>query len=139
VTVLVQKSSGAVEVPLKVTTRSAPEPIQSQVIAGQPTVFTITLPNDLSVQTYIDPGTPGPDSVHYTFFKASGKEEPIAHASATATGPTGKTESTKLIRFDKGHFVANVQLTSGKWKFEIKAVTDDGQSLSAFFSQDITQ
>ena len=139
VTILVQKSSGAVEVPLKVATRTAPEPIQSQVTAGQPTVFTIALPNSLSVQTYVDPGKPGPDSVHFTFFKASGKEEPIMHASATATGPTGKAEPAKLIRFDKGHFVANLQLTSGTWKFEIKAMTDGGQSLNAFFSQDIAQ
>jgi copper transport protein len=139
VTVLVQEATGAVTVPLQLETRLPPE--QIQVLpgsSGQPTIYTITLAGGVSLQTYVDPGTVGNDVVHFTFFQASGKELPIASASALATPPTGATTDLPLIRFDAGHFVANTTLTAGRWRFQITATTRDGTTYSAYFVQDIT-
>src|SRR5439155_6384274 len=139
VTVLVQESTGAVTVPLQLQTRLPPE--QIQVLpgsSGQPAIYTITLAGGVSLQAYVDPGTVGNDVVHFTFFQANGKEQPIASASAVATPPSGATTDLPLIRFDAGHFVANTTLTAGRWRFQITATTSDGTTYSGYFVQDIT-
>jgi nitrogen fixation protein FixH len=139
VTVLVQEATGAVTVPLQLQTRLPPQQIQVlHGASGQPTIYTITLAGGVSLQAYVDPGTVGNDVVHFTFFQANGKEQPIASASALATPPSGATTDLPLIRFDAGHFVANTTLTAGTWRFQITATTSDGTTYSAYFVQDIT-
>lgn len=136
VVAVVQETSGAVSVPMKVTPRLPLEHITSiPGPPGQSTIYTITLGGGYSVQTYVDPQKAGPAAVHFTFFQASGKEQPIKSASATQTGPSGTTSSMKLIRFDPGHFAANTHLTAGRWTFTIQAVTTKGIPLTAYFSE----
>jgi copper transport protein len=137
VTAVIQETSGAVEVPLKVRTRLPPERIQVSKVPGQPTLYTITLPIGGTLQTYIDPGKPGPNQVHFTFFTASGAEQPITSATASSTDPADAQRPMKLIRFDPGHFVANATLSGGRWTFRIDATTDRGQPVTAYFSQAI--
>jgi copper transport protein len=137
VSVLIQGPAGSVVVPLKVQTRAPLQHVEVTRAQGQPTLYTITLPGGLSLQTYIDPGTPGNNVVHFTFFQASGDEEPIARATATATTPAGNTNDLPLIRFDPGHFVANTRLDEGNWRFDIQATTREGVPLSAYFDQTI--
>jgi copper transport protein len=138
VSVLIQSSARSVVVPLEVQTRAPPQHIEVTRAPGQPTLYTITLPGGLSLQTYIDPGTPGNNVVHFTFFQASGDEQPIARATATATTPAGHTQDLPLIRFDPGHFVANTRLDEGNWRFSIQATTKQGVPLSASFDQTIS-
>jgi len=138
VSVLIQRTAGSVLVPLEVQTRAPPQHVEVTRAPGQPTLYTITLPGGLSLQTYVDPGTPGNDVVHFTFFQASGDEQPIASATATATTPAGHTQDLPLIRFDPGHFVANTRLDEGHWRFSIQATTKEGVSLSGYFDQTIS-
>ena len=105
--------------------------------SGQPDLFTISLPGGATLQTYIDPGRAGPNVVHFTFFQASGAEQPISSASASAVAPSSQTETVPLIRFDSGHFVANTSLASGRWTFLIQATARSGQVLSGYFTQEI--
>jgi copper transport protein len=133
---VVQEQKGAVSIPLKVTPKLPPEQIST--IAGNPTLYTITLGGGLTVQTYVDPDTAGVANVHFTFFQASGTEQPIASASATRTDPAGTTSGMKLIRFDPGHFAANTRLTPGTWTFTIQAKTTAGVPLTAYFTQPIS-
>ena len=135
ISAVVQERTGAVSIPLKVTPKLPPEQIST--IAGNPTLYTITLGGGLTVQTYVDPDTAGVANVHFTFFQSSGKEQPIASASATQTDPAGTTSGMKLIRFDPGHFAANTRLTSGTWTFTIQAKTTTGVPLTAYFTQPI--
>jgi hypothetical protein len=137
VTAVIQEATGAVEVPLKVRTRLPPEQIQASKVPGQPTLYTITLPIGGTLQTYIDPGTPGPNQVHFTFFTAAGAEQPITSATASSTDPSDAQRPMKLIRFDPGHFVANATLSAGRWTFRIDATTNRGQPVTAYFSQTI--
>ena len=135
--VVVQEAATAADVPLRLRTRLPPEQITVSRAAGQPTLYTIKLGGGLSLQTYLDSAKAGPSTVHFTFFQASGKEEPITSARAMAITPGGADQPLKLIRFDRGHFASNVRLSAGRWTFRIGAVPARGQPLSGYFSQTI--
>jgi hypothetical protein len=131
-------SASSTDVNLKLRTRLPPEQITSQSAPGQPTIYTISLGGNLTLQTYVDPGKAGPNTVHYTFFNGA-NEQPISEATARAESPSGTQAATKLIRFDRGHFAANATLTAGRWTFFIDARTTGGADLSAYFTQTIAQ
>jgi copper transport protein len=133
--VVVQQATTATDVPLRLRTRLPPEQITVSRSPGLPVLYTIKLSNGLSLQTYLDPAKPGPSTVHFTFFQASGKEEPITSASAKTITPAGADQPLKLIRLTSGHFAANLRLTPGRWTFSIDAVPAGGQPLSGYFSQ----
>jgi nitrogen fixation protein FixH len=135
--VVIQQAATAVDVPLRLRTRLPPEHIAVSRQPGQPTLYTIQLGNGRSLQTYLQQPIPGQGLVHFTFFQASGKEEPITSASATAIAPAGADQPLKLARLASGHFVANLSLTPGQWTFRINATTAGGQPLSGYFSQTI--
>jgi copper transport protein len=137
VDVLVQEPSGGVEVPLRIQPRLPREQLSTQRQPGQPTLYSISLPGSSQLQTYVDPGRSGNNSVHFTFFGPSGNELPVTSATASALTPSGTTESLRLDRFSKGHFVANTRLQSGKWVFLIDATGQDGSPLTGYFRQDI--
>jgi putative copper export protein/nitrogen fixation protein FixH len=138
VDVLVQQSTGSVTVPLRLTPRLPSERIQTTAASGEPTLYTIALPGGNSVQTYVDPGSAGKSTVHFTFFQAAGTELPIASASGSSVPPGGSVQAMPLLRLDKGHFVANTTLRSGRWRFVIQATTDQGAVYTAYFDQSIT-
>ena len=137
VAVVVQEANGAVEVPLQLETRLPPEQITVSRVAGQPDLYTISLPGARSLQSYVDPGKAGKDTVHFTFFQGSGSEQPITSASASALSPSGQTVTLSVIRFDPGHFASNSDLVPGRWRFQIQATMPNGQVLSAYFVQEI--
>jgi copper transport protein len=133
----VQGSTTAVTVPLTMRPTLPPEHVSVNRAAGQPTVYTIMLAGGGSLQTYVDPGTPGTNAVHFTFFQSSGAELAISSATASAVPPGGASEPVKLIRFDPGHFAANVELAPGTWIFQISASAKDGSSVGGYFRTSI--
>jgi copper transport protein len=137
IVVLIQTPTASTDVTLHLRTRLPPEQITAQAASGQPTIYTIQLGGGLSLQTYVEPGTKGPNTVHYTFFQANGNEEPISKATASSESPSGTQAPMPLIRFDPGHFAANTTLTPGIWTFFIQATTQSGRQLSAYFRQTI--
>jgi hypothetical protein len=40
-----------------------------------------------------------------------------------------------LLRFGPGHFVANLDITSGEWRFLLHLTTKDGADLTARFAE----
>ena len=118
---LVEGSGPAVTVPMELTTRTAPQPVKVSEAPGQPTLYTITLAAGGTLQGYIDPGRPGPNTVHFTYFNQSGDEQPADKARARMTGPSGRSEALTLIRLGPGHFAANVDLEPGRVSFAIEA------------------
>jgi copper transport protein len=137
VDMVIQEPSGGVEVPLHVQPRLPTQDITVQVIPGQPTVSSIALPGGAQLQTYVDPGRSGTNSVHFTFFGANGNELPIASAGASALAPDGSTEALTLQRFSAGHFVANTKLDPGRWLFLIDATARAGTPYTGYFQQRI--
>jgi hypothetical protein len=132
--VVVQESTSSVTVPLRFRTMLPSEQISISVVPGQPTLSTVTLADGGSMQGYVDPGSAGPNAVHFTFFQASGNEQPIKSAEASSISPQGASAPIKLIRFDPGHFVSNQTLESGRWTFRINATLADGTVSSAYFN-----
>jgi copper transport protein len=135
--VVIQQAATAVDAPLRLRTRLPPEHITVSRQPGQPALYTIQLGNGRSLQTYLQQPLPGQGLVHFTFFQASGQEEPITSASATAITPAGADQPLKLARLASGHFVANLSLTPGQWTFRINVATAGGQPLSGYFSQSV--
>ena len=133
--VVIQQAATGLDVPLRLRTRLPPEHITVSRQPGQPTLYTIQLSNGRSLQTYLQQPLPGQGLVHFTFFRASGKEEPITSARATAITPGGAEQPLKLARLASGHFVANLSLTPGQWTFRINATLASGQPLSGYFSR----
>ena len=118
---LVEGSGPAVTVPLELKTRTAPQAVKVSEAPGQPTLYTITLAAGGTLQGYIDPGRPGPNTVHFTYFNQTGDEQPADKARARMTGPSGASEALTLVRLGPGHFAANVDLEPGRVSFAIEA------------------
>ncbi|HEY6710114.1 MAG TPA: copper resistance protein CopC [Actinomycetota bacterium] len=124
---LVEGSGPGVSVPMKLQTRAVPQPVKVSKAPGQPTLYTITLAGGGTLQGYVDPGQVGPNTVHFTFFNASGDEQPADKARARMTGPSGAAEALTLIRLGPGHFAANVDLEPGRVSFAIDATAGRAQ------------
>ena len=120
---LVEGSGPAVTVPMELEARAAPQPVKVSEAPGQPTLYTITLSAGGTLQGYIDPGRPGPNTVHFTFFNSSGDEQPTDKARARMTKGSGAPEALTLIRLGPGHFAANVDLELGRVSFAIDTTT----------------
>jgi copper transport protein len=139
VTVTVTKATTSVDVPLKLTPRMPPQ--QLSVTPGTPPIYTATFPNGDQIQSYVDPGTAGVNQLHITAFDPDGNELGLKSATARAAGPGG-TKDLKTKRFDepsvpkeqRGHFVANTQLTQGSWTMTISATAPDGTLLEAHYT-----
>ncbi len=102
---------------------------------GQPTVYTIALQRGSSLQAYLDPGKPGPNVLHLTYFAANGSEQPMFQVHATATNPAGATADLSLSRFSAGHLVSNLSLNAGRWSFSVVGTSKAGDLTDARFEQ----
>jgi putative copper export protein len=145
VTATVVEASTSVDVLLKVTPRTPPQHISVVPASnGNPAIYTITYPNRDQIQSYVDPSKAGVNQLHITAFDPKGDELGLKSATAQASGPGG-TKDLKTQRFDepgvpkdqRGHFVANTQLTAGSWTFTISASALDGTLLQAHFTTNV--
>jgi hypothetical protein len=128
---LIEGSGPAVTVPMELETRAVPQPVKVSEVPGQPTLYTVTLATGGSLQGYIDPGRPGPNTVHFTFFNQAGDEQPTDKARARMT-TSGGSEALTLIRLGPGHFAANIDLEPGRVSFAIDASTGRTQHSGRF-------
>jgi copper transport protein len=117
---LIEGSGPAVTVPMELRIRAAPQQVRVSEVPGQPTLYTVTLAAGDSLQGYVDPGRPGPNTVHFTFFNRSGDEQPVDRGRARMTTSAG-SEALTLIRLGPGHFAANIDLEPGRVSFAIDA------------------
>lgn len=145
ISALVQGAGTAVTVPLELQTRrpdvatATTQQLQVSQIPGQPTIYTVTIAGGRTIQSYIDPGKPGTNQVHATFFDAKGNEQPQASVRVTATPGSGAAPVLKLLRLGPGHFAAQGKLGPGRWTFDIGATARDGTVATARFEQVIRQ
>jgi putative copper export protein len=112
-TVTVTLPGGAVEVPLVVATKVADQPVQQLVSPGVPTIYQVTLGAIGSAQLYLDPGSPGKNDVHVTFFDAAGNEQPISSATMAVAPADGAGQIIPARMLEPGHFVATSDLVAG--------------------------
>jgi copper transport protein len=153
ITTLVQGAGTAVTVPLELETRrpdlatATSQQVQVSRIPGQPTIYTFTIAGGRTIQSYIDPGKPGTNQVHATFFDPQGNEQPQASVRVTAAPASdagsprraSPAPDLKLLRLGPGHFAAQGRLGPGRWTFDISATARDGAQATARYEQVIEQ
>jgi copper transport protein len=132
VTALVERGVQSADVTLQLTTNSTPPQVDIIRTAGLPTVYTIHLTNGRTAQVYLDPGKPGANEFHITFFDAQGNELPVVSATIVQTPPKGQPVALDLTELEPGHFVANVNAPSGASRFDIAGVTQSGEHLVTY-------
>lgn len=124
VTVIVERGEDSTEVPLNLRTRAAPQ--QVSVTPGDPTLYTIALADGRSIQMYVDPARVGPSEVHATFFEKGGTEfRGLTELAMTATDPAGVARALDVRILSPGHFVADLELRPGRWRFDASARAGD--------------
>jgi len=105
--------SGSVEVPLVLATQVEEQPTDISAAPGTPTIYTMHLPDQSTVQVYLDPGTPGSNALHVTFFDPAGTELPIPSATIAIT-PDGSAGSVVVPRLlEPGHFTTDLTVSAG--------------------------
>jgi copper transport protein len=133
----VQTGSGSTQVTMEASPRVPTGRLAVSRASGQPSLYTTTYADGSSIQSYVDPGTAGPNQLHATAFDPQGTELPLHSVSLIAIPPSGPSVALQPEPFSAGHYAANVPLTAGRWTFEIRALTHSGQTLDARFTQRI--
>lgn len=137
VTATVARGASSVEVPFELTTRpsapgaASPTPkVDVNAVPGLPTIYTVHLSAGRTVQIYLDPGKPGSDDVHVTFFDAAGNELPVPSVMM-ALGPAAGTLAALTPRqLEPGHFVATTTLAAGTYSLSVSGPAPGGDQLT---------
>ena len=139
VTAVVTTASNIVEVPLDVTTRIVRQQVDVNRQPGLPTIYIVHLDAGGTVQLYLDPGTPGPNELHATFFDPQGNELPVTSATMSI-GPEGQAEPLTPRILEPGHFVSDTNLQSGTYLATVIGTSPSGSgSLVAHADMDVSQ
>ena len=131
VTVLVERGLASVEVPLHVTVAAPPQRVDVSRVPGAPTLYTVHLTGGDSVQVYLDPGTPGHNDFHITFFDAQGGGLAVTDMAATVATAGGAPRPLQLRFLGPGHKVASLEVGAVRQTFTISATAPDGTPLRA--------
>ncbi|MGZ6214216.1 MAG: hypothetical protein ACXWMG_04615, partial [Candidatus Limnocylindria bacterium] len=119
ITATVAGPNGSVEVPLVVATQVAAEPVDVMATPGAPTIYTVHLPGQSTVQIYLDPGTPGQNEMHVTFFDAAGSELPVPTATIAMTQGDGVATILSPRELEPGHFAADLRAAAGQVALDV--------------------
>jgi copper transport protein len=131
VSALVAEPTTSVQIDLTVAVQSAPEQIDVNRVAGLPTIYTVHIGSGRTVQIYLDPGKPGPNLLHATWFDADGKEMTVSDAAMTELLASGAQVTLQPQILDAGHEAAPVQVDSLPATFLVTATGPAGLALRA--------
>lgn len=131
VDVVVQEAADSVEIPVRLGTSCG-----ATAIPGEPTLWDVQT-SEGTAQGYVDPGRPGQNEVHMTFFDRDGTEMDVGPVTITASIEGGDSMSLDPRRLGPGHLVAGVDLEEGVWRFDVSGGAEEGAILSACFQQRI--
>jgi hypothetical protein len=115
VTATVTPATGvADEVPLLAATTIPTQPVQTSVSPGLPTIYIVQLGAAGTAQVYLDPGDPGQNDLHVTFFDPTGGELATESATIAVFPSSGDASLPAPRRLGPGHFVATVEVAAGQ-------------------------
>ena len=136
ITALVE-TSPPVEVPLQVTVPTPPLQVDVNRALGQPTLYTVHLPEGRTAQLYLDQWAATAADLHVTYFDAAGKELPVARITATVATAGAAPQALVLTQLEPGHVVGHVRTTAGTpMTVEVIGTAPGGELLD--FHLDIT-
>ena len=93
--------------------------MQQLVSAGLPTIYSVNLGAIGTAQVYLDPGGPGQNELHATFFDAAGNEQPIQGATMAMTPGDGAGTLLAARKLEPGHFVATIDAVAGALTLDV--------------------
>jgi hypothetical protein len=98
-----------------------------------PTLYKVDISKSRRLQLYLDPGLPGLNGIHATFFDAQGSEAAIAGRMQIAvSGRTSPPALLPVFQEGPGHFYSNFNFPPGAWRLEITARDQAGQVLRTY-------
>ena len=124
-TATVTAPTGTVEVPLLAATTVPPQPVRDLVSPGLPTIYTAQLGAAGSAQVYLDPGGPGQNELHVTFFDPVGTELPTQSASIAVFPASGPAAILAPRMLEPGHFVATIEAVAGALTIDVVSPLPD--------------
>ena len=111
--------------PLLVATTVPAQPVQSLVSPGLPTIYTSQLGAAGSAQVYLDPGGPGQNQLHVTFFDPAGTELPTQSATIGVFPADGAAAILPPRMLEPGHFVATIDAVAGALTVDVVSPLPD--------------
>ncbi|HEV3234970.1 MAG TPA: CopD family protein, partial [Candidatus Dormibacteraeota bacterium] len=135
--IFVQRAAQSAQVTVNLQTRTVPPQIDVNSVPGQLTIYTIHLTQGRTVQVYMDPGKPGLNEFHATFFDSSGNELPVNSATISMSPPGGQASPLPIRRLEPGHFVADATVAKGRYGFDILGAAPTGGQLSTHIDIDV--
>lgn len=126
ITATVTVGGGAVEVPLLAVTTIPPQPVDRLVAPGLPTISTVQLGAVGSAQVYLDPGGPGQNDLHVTFYDPAGLELPIETATIATVQVNGVATLLTPRLLEPGHFVESIEAVAGTLLVDVIAPLPGG-------------
>ena len=133
VTAVIAAPDATVEVPLPIATRVPGLQVDQLPTPGAPTIYTAHLPGETTLQVYLDPGQPGPNELHATFFDPAGNELPVQTATYLIVPASGPATVIVPRQLEPGHFVADFQVDAGTLGADVVGPAPDGSLLHAHF------
>jgi len=124
ITATVSQAGTAAEVELVVATNVPAQNVDVLPAAGQPTIYTVHVPDGTTAQIYLDPETAGHDELHCTFFDAAGTERPITQATMSDAANAGELLAPRLL--EPGHFVSEIDVQAGNLPVDIVGIDATG-------------
>jgi hypothetical protein len=113
ITATVAVAGGSVDVPPVVATRIPDQASTQNISPGLPTIYTVQLGAAGSAQLYLDPGLPGMNDVHVTFFDPAGAALAVDRVTMALTDASGAAVLLAPRTLDVGHFVATTNVLAG--------------------------
>ena len=113
ITATVTTGDAAVDVPLLAATTVSAQPVEQLVSAGLPTIYQVQLGSVGSAQVYLDPGVPGQNELHVTFFDPAGGELATQSATIAVFPAAGDAAVLAPRMLEPGHFVATIDAVAG--------------------------
>jgi copper transport protein len=129
---VIANGANSVTIPLTVIVGAPANPtIDVNAVSGLPTIYTVHLSEGRTAQLYLDPGKPGANELHVTYFDATGNELPVT-TTAMAIGPVGGVQQALTPReLEPGHFVADTTLAAGTYLATVAGPAPNGDQLVA--------
>ncbi len=124
----VTEPTTSLEVDLSLAVRNPTQQIDVNRVPGLPTLYTVDLGSGRTVQVYLDPGTPGDNLLHATWFGADGHEMSVSDVTMSEVSPSAATLTPQIL--DSGHEAAPVQIASLPATFQVNAIGPSGTSFS---------
>jgi copper transport protein len=113
VTATVTSEGSAVEIPMLAITSILPQQVERLVTPGLPTLHNVQLGPLGFAQLYLDPGAPGKNDLHITYFDPAGGALPVEAAAIAVVAGEAETQLPTVRQLDTGHFVASVDVPAG--------------------------